>query len=259
MRVEYATEEITAKDVIIVGDSFVWGQGVELEQRFGDRLEARLRRRALNSRVYSLGLLGAGPNQYLQMLEQIPPETRADRVIVAYYMNDMPEPQSLRVKIKAITSSFGLGFPSLRFVGDRIARVLTADVDEYHQWIVDCYREDEPTFDARWALLEGQMQALAEAAKSRSVRRPILVILPIMVGFADYPLDEAHRRVAELGQSLDFETLELLTRFRDDVGDGVPFRVSPDDNHFNAQIHDLVAQVLADRLITVESMPADLP
>lgn len=259
MRVEFATEQITSKDMVIVGDSVVWGQGVEIEQRFGDRLQSRLEQSGLNSRVYSLGELGAGPTQYGQMLDRIPSSIRADRVIVAYYMNDMPGPRSLRVKIKSLTRSLGPGSPSLRFGLDRMARVLTADVDQYHAWIGDCYREDEPTFEERWALLERQMQTVAEAAASRSIRRPILMILPILVEFGDYPLDDAHRRVAELGESLGFEVLDLLKRFRDDIGDGVVFRVSPDDNHFNGVVHDLVAQALSDRLIAVESAPSGLP
>src|SRR5262249_6632634 len=47
---------VSEEDIVLVGDSQVWGQGVPIEQRFGDVLERKLG----GPRVYSLGIIGAG-------------------------------------------------------------------------------------------------------------------------------------------------------------------------------------------------------
>ena len=56
---------LTDHDVVIVGDSFVWGQGVEIDQRFGDVLQASLRRSDPRATVYSLGIIGVGLKDYV--------------------------------------------------------------------------------------------------------------------------------------------------------------------------------------------------
>ena len=259
LRVEYDLDGLTATDLVLVGDSFVWGQGVGEDQRFGNRLEARFGGEGLSTRVYSLGLLGAGPIQYASLLKQIPESITADRVIVAYYLNDMPMAESLLGKIQSVTGSLGYGFLSLRFVGDKIAALLVPGVDEYHALVIDSYARDGPSHDKRWALLERQLTTVQQLAASRSQEKPLFLILPIMVDFHDYPLQAAHERLAALASSIGFEPFDLYPVFLDNLWNGEQFLVAPDDNHFNAQVHDFVARVLFDRLNRERGTDAALP
>lgn len=243
-REAYALDQVGQDDVILVGDSFVWGQGVEQDQRFGDRLEGLYREQGLATRVYSLGLVGKGVYQYLQMLAEVPPAVEASRVVVAFYMNDMPLTETLWGRIQESGSVFGRGFPTIRLLGDKLAKLLARDVHAYHAYVVDSYREDESTFPTRWALLERQLGELARLAAERSGRPPLLMLLPIMVGFDGYPLEAAHERVAAAARRAGFEVLDMLPVFKEELGDADAHRNAPDDNHFDAETHDLVARTL---------------
>jgi len=247
LRVEYALERVSSEDIILVGDSFVWGQGVEKSERFGDRLQQQLGGNGGAGKVYSLGQLGAGLNQYVSMLEEVPAGVDARRVILAFYMNDMPAPERLRGKLAGVTSVLGYGFPSLRLVGDKLAKLLTVDVDAYHALVVDSYAPRDG-FDARWALLGQRLATFRELAADRSSASPLLLVLPLMVDFQAYPLDGAHARLGRLAVDQGYETLDLLPVFRDRLGDGTRHRSGPDDNHFDAGVHRLVAELLFQRL-----------
>jgi hypothetical protein len=258
-REAYALDQVRRGDVILVGDSFVWGAGVEQRQRFGDRLEALYHEHGQAARVYSLGIVAAGPFQYLQMLAEVPPAVNADRVIVAFYMNDMPLTEALWRRIEDSGPVLGRGFPSIRLVGDTLAKLLASDVHAYHDYVVDSHREDHPSFPARWALLGRQLDELARLAAERSERPPLLMILPLMVGFEGYPLEAAHARLATAARGAGFEVLDMLPIFRTELIDADLHRIAPDDNHFDAETHDLVARTLYRTLGPSASGPAVAP
>ena len=226
------------------GDSAVWGAGVEQQQRFGDRLEALYHEHGQATRVYSLGIVAAGPFQYLRMLAEVPPAVGAGRVVVAFAMNDMPLTEALWRRIEESGLVFGRGSPSIRLVGDTVAELLASDVHAYHDYVVDSYREDHPSFPARWALLERQLDELARLAEERSERPPLLMILPLMVGFEGYPLEAAHARLATAARGAGFEVLDMLPIFRTELVDADLHRIAPDDTHFDAETHDLGARTL---------------
>ena len=244
LREEYELSRVGAADIVLVGDSFVWGQGVALDERFGNRLESLRREREPAARVYSLGLTGIGATRYLELLAELPESVRATRVIVAFYMNDMPPPDTLRSRVQNASTALGRGFPTIRLLGDKLAKLLAVDVHAYHRSIVDSYRQDHETFPARWAILERQLEQIHAIAASRAEKPPLLLMLPIMVDFVGYPLDNEHRRIAELARGQGYEVLDLLTVFRAELGDGDAHRAAPDDNHFDAATHALVARVL---------------
>ena len=183
---------------MLVGDSFVWGQGVEKEERFGDVLESLYVRDGAPTRVYSLGQKGFGLPQYVDILGRVPASVDADRVVVAFYMNDMPAHETLRGKIQDAGTAVGRACPSARLVGDKVSQLLTPDVDAYHAFVVESWNPDHPTYGERWQLMEERVRELGELARERTGQPPVLLILPLMVDFADYPLDDAHGRIARL-------------------------------------------------------------
>lgn len=249
LREAYALEHIGARDLILVGDSFVWGQGVDQAERFGDRLEAILTEHGRSARVYSLGLIGIAAPQYIELLAELPDAAKAERIIVAFYMNDMPPIENLMWRTRAAAVSLGRGFPSLRLAGDKLSHVLAGDVHDYHRYIVESYHEDRPSYAARKALLETQLRRIHELAREHSTLKPVLLILPVMVGFEEYPLENGHRLLSDLGATLDYEVIDLLPVFRETLVDADAHRTSPDDNHFDAYTHDLVARTLYKELI----------
>ena len=68
-----------------------------------------------------------------------------------------------------------------------------------------------------------------------------------MVNFYDYPLNEAHEDLRKTGDRLGYEVIDLLPVFKEKLGDGARYRL-PNDNHFNAEIHNLIANILKQKL-----------
>ncbi len=247
-RVEQDSNRATDDDIVLIGDSFVWGQGVEVAERMGDRLQAIRAPDSPEGRVLSLGVRGTDLSDYAKHLRDMPPDSRAEVVVIAFYMNDMPAPTTARNRAVNLLKSFGQSFASLRFVADHLARIWTPDVDAYHDFVIGCYEPAHPTFGPRWQRLEDQVAATGGLAVERSRQTPLFLIIPLMVDYAEYPLTEAHDSIAALAERAGFEVIDLLPRFRQDMGDGTPYRAAPNDNHFDARVHAAVAGVLHERL-----------
>jgi hypothetical protein len=252
-RQDYDLTAITPNDLILVGDSFVWGSGVRKEDAFGFQLQARYAQEGSPTRVYSLGIPGADFPDYLKILAQVPRQIKARQVVLAYYMNDMPPKEGWwsgrweRTR-NAPLNSLGLGSPSLQLLNDTTAKLLCPNVDNYHRYLVDCYDPRDPTFRSRWETLEGYAEHFGDLARERSTGKPLFAILPLVVDYNDYPLAAAHRELVALAERRGYETLDLLPHFRAALGDGRAYRASPNDNHFDARGHALVARVLKERL-----------
>ena len=67
-RDRYALSRVTPDDVVIVGDSFVWGHGVRKSEWFGNVLERLYADAGHPRQVYSLGVRGAGLERYDESL-----------------------------------------------------------------------------------------------------------------------------------------------------------------------------------------------
>src|SRR5262249_26370461 len=128
-REDYELRDISEQDIVIVGDSFVWGQGVRLEQTFGKVMESELRRRGSSGRVFLLGEIGIGPKRYLEIARGIPAGCRARRILVAFYHNDMPERGGGLERYINMAHSVGRSSPFLRLIIELPLRWATPDVD----------------------------------------------------------------------------------------------------------------------------------
>lgn len=231
--------------VVVIGDSFVWGQGVEAGETFGARLEQQLRQQGSAAEVHSLGVVGAGLRTYLDVVSAMPAGRTVDRIALVFYMNDMPPALRGADAFRNQMIALGVGSPTLRIVGDLAARWLTPTLDAYHARVARDYDAADPTFPGRWGALGRQLRAFADAATSRSRGTPLLVVVPLMVDFVAYPLGGAHDRLGALGREAGYEVVDLLPVFRAELGDGRRHLVSPEDNHFDRATHALVARTLA--------------
>src|SRR5262249_20691820 len=159
-RERYDLTAVTADDILLVGDSFVWGAGVRKEEAFGFQLQALYQQEGRPTRVYSLGMPGGNFPDDLEALAQVPPGVKARQVVLAYYMNDMPPPETWCLGQWDRTQYVPLnrlapGSPSLQLLSDATGKLLYADVDTYHRFVVDWYDPKDPTFRAPWQMVEG--------------------------------------------------------------------------------------------------------
>jgi len=102
-------EEDERIHILVTGDSYTFGQGVEESERFTDRVEA-LRP---DLRVDNIAMTGWGLDMMVLALEAVVPRTRPDIVVVALFYDDFR-----RVR----TRFAGVGFPIPRFIlqGDEL-------------------------------------------------------------------------------------------------------------------------------------------
>jgi hypothetical protein len=247
-RDRYALGTATPDDIVLVGDSFVWGHGVAKPRRFGDVLEGLYAREGRRVRVFSLGVRGAGPSRYLESLARVPEDRRIGLAIFSFYPNDLaarPRPRRNVLRLfQSVTWNLGQSSLTFRACHDALARLESPDVDHYHQTLIDDYRKDDPTFRSRWAALIASLDRFERLAAKRSTTRPLLLLIPLMVDFRAYPLTEAHEELREAAERLGFDVLDLLPSFRAELRDGNRFRLSRNDNHFDAQTHALVGALI---------------
>lgn len=115
---------------------------------------------------------------------------------------------------------------------------------EYVSWMIGDYGEKDPSFPGRWQQLRDDLAAIAVEAKRASYLQPMLVILPIMCEFREYPLKPVHSELTKLGRGFGLEVIDMLPVFAKAFPDGRLYLAGPDDNHFNAEVHAKVAEVL---------------
>lgn len=79
------------KRVVMIGDSFIEGEGVDLEQTVGVALENRYREAPAPVRFINCGISGTGPEEYLQVLVRVGLRYSPDHVLMMIYANDLSE------------------------------------------------------------------------------------------------------------------------------------------------------------------------
>jgi GDSL-like Lipase/Acylhydrolase family len=251
-RDRYDLWQVQPQDIVIVGDSFVWGHGVRKSERFGNVLERLYADEGQTQRVYSLGVRGAGLDRYLESLGRMYVSKDPGVIVVSFYPNDMPARPKPRSAIlqRLETLTWALGHSSLTFRGlhDLLGRIESPTLDRYHASLVADFDPRDPTFATRWDALTSQLGQIADRARAHSKSKPVFLIIPLMVDFRDYPLTDGHDRLRKAAESLSFEVVDLLPEFRDKLGDGRRYRVRPGDNHFDARVHAHVAEILKRRL-----------
>lgn len=80
------TETVTR--IVVIGDSFTFGWGVELAQSWTKLLEGNLRSKGYPLEIANLGKHGASPNTYADIAEKAVPLLKPDLVVVAVLQGD---------------------------------------------------------------------------------------------------------------------------------------------------------------------------
>lgn len=241
--------KFSANDWVIIGDSFVSGVGTTDPQKsFPNLIRGYFQENADRS-AHVLGVPGAGPSDYIELLRLTKPNSDFDRVFLTFYPNDLdfsPYGDPVRLFLLYYMESASLG---IRFFRDKVLKLYSAwDVDSFHSMLVKNFDENDITFTGRWGKLTEQLREFHGLAMQRSRHAPVLLILPIMVDFENYPLERGHSILQKTAAEIGYNVIDMLPLFRETLKNGVPYRSTPNDNHFNDQVHQLVAKELLQRL-----------
>ena len=95
-RVYSAKPRVDVIRVAVVGDSFTFGQGVDVENRFSNLLERRLNRSRHEVEVLNFGRPGAESADHVRTLEQSVLPANPNGVLLQWLMNDLEDDKSER-------------------------------------------------------------------------------------------------------------------------------------------------------------------
>jgi hypothetical protein len=243
-RTVYDLVKVTDEDIVLVGDSFVWGSGVRADQRFGDMLERRLNAEGKGLRVYSLGIIGADVTGYIQQIQDLPATSKVKQVVLCFYANDMPPRSNLLDTLQQVATSIGRRSVTLRMVVDLFQFLVTPSAEAYANLLLTHYAENDGTFEFRWEQLEREFKEFFQLAAMRSNKRPMIMILPMLVDFERAAFDGPMRRVSDLAARVGFVVIDTMPAFRADGEKAERYRAAPNDLHLNEHGNRIVAEVL---------------
>ncbi len=245
---EYSLERTAGvRRIAVLGDSYTQGVGVEFSETFSKRLEAELSRSGNAHEVINFGVSGYNTVMELATFREVAAKFRPDLVIVAYVLND--------------TERWGSSGQVQEAGGEARSRLTAAH--EGLKGISTLYRYLSPKvgavfglFNARYAIgttdqiirsfeenslgwIESRQALLDIAGEARKAgARTLVIVFPMMLDFATYPLGPAHDRITQFCKDNGIDVLDLLSRFEHEkVSDLVVML----DGHPNSRAHRIFA------------------
>jgi lysophospholipase L1-like esterase len=237
---DYAKPRDTVR-ILVLGDSNTFGWGVLMEATYPKQLERLLNERGPGHRRYEV--INAGVGNYNTAMEIAYLEKRGlryspDVVIVGWFINDAePTPRRVISPILEHSHLAVLGLMSTRY----LLTYLGLEPD-YRRYYSELYQDEAPG----WATARSALLRLGRLAREHAFT-PIIVLLPdLHVLQAQYPFDDAHRKVSTIARSENIVVLDGLEVFQG--MDGHTLWVSRSDTHMNAKAHAIIARALFDFL-----------
>lgn len=265
------------RSVLVLGDSFAYGMGVELEHSFQQRLGETLRQRGVAARVYGAAMPGAGTVHQRRVLEELGRRVSPDLVVASLFEdNDLQENRGARRRDGAAAPGAGAmaappgpptpwrflastaGWPfwrttssllQLRRVDGRPTAVLEAALR----------LEPPPEIEPMRAAVLAELAAIEAVTRDLGAELAVLLIPAIVQAeperFAAFEARHPHdtySRTAFHEALLDdlgergFRVVDPLPRLETEAAAGRPCYHR--EGHWNAHGHAVVAELLAEKL-----------
>ncbi len=229
-----------APTVVVVGDSFTFGEGVEVEDTFVARTQHALAaRRPAPPALVNTGVSGYGSAQEAARLPEWLAQFRPRAVVVVVTPNDPLEPWESPYPDERVTEQSGERPRGLALW--HLARSALRARDEERQaieWYHDLYfgtRRD------RW--LAAREHIAEMIATARRERIPIgIVFFPILLRLDERPMEPIAREIGAVAAQGGAPFLDLTDVLSQDAARAL--RVHPTDLHPNARAHERAAEAL---------------
>jgi hypothetical protein len=231
--------------LVMLGDSFGFGEGVREEDTVASLLEAHLGEAyGCPVEVYNLSVIGYTTEQEAALLEARALRYQPDAILVWYFLNDVGTVGTLdHLGAGEVPVFFShlRPFSSLaRFLGDRLDRVLRAR-QLVRQYFGDHDPEGEP-----WRRTVRALERISSLAAERGIPA-FLFVHPVLFRLDDaYPFAALHAQVTRAAQAAGLTSFDLLEAFRGQEAERL--WVHPSDQHPNEIATRLAARFAAARL-----------
>jgi lysophospholipase L1-like esterase len=231
--------------LVVLGDSFAWGAGIEYEDTWAQRLERGLaRRHGERWEAVNLALPGLSASDYAAQLPAEALPYAPDVVVLGWVLNDAETKDQMKARERAhreaeagrasqLEASALLRFVRGRLLATRAARERV----EYHRAL---YRDADPG----WQEARRSLRTIGGLLRERGV--PWLVaIFPLFGNPLDdrYPFADVHARVAQAAAESGARVVDLLPAYR-----GLRHELlvvdGERDEHPNEIAHRIAASVL---------------
>ena len=232
--------------VAVLGDSFTFGVGTEFAEIYSKALEARLNRSGARAEVINFGVGGYNTVMELATWREQARRFKPDLVILGYVLNDtqgwQPDEGAMpggkaRPLLNKLHHEAKLRSMLYRYLAPKIGAVFALFNARYAfgstREITRAFDDDAPGWtDSRRAMLE-----LAEEVRASGAQL-LVVVFPMMIDFANYPLAHAHEKIVRFCRENGIDVLDLLPRMR---GENAAQLAVFLDGHPNGRAHAIFA------------------
>ena len=258
------------KIVLLVGDSFGYGVGVRVVDRFSNVLETRLNRAhpAEHYRIFNACKAGKNIAQIASTMEYyVHYFARVDRVVYSFVLNDPIRSGRLREwggelggrnKRRLELVGEANDFIHLRSKSNAESPRLLAGRDSYTlRWFalrlkrqqiardtIEWYRQLY-TNNSHWPETRQLLRLMKEYCSARGIAFS-LVVWPLFYRLEAYPLTEVHEIIGAVAQQEGIDYVDLLPLFAGK--DARQYWVHPTDFHPNSRAHAEAAAFLYDAI-----------
>lgn len=237
--------------IAMLGDSFMFAQGVEVEQRLSNLIEKQMNSSRHNVEVLNFGVSGANTVEELQRLRRDVLPLKPDFVLLQWFVNDVesssgipdPKAESFATKVK----KFFLNHSVLYFaVVDVAHRALDMMGKSYQETIIS--RVTDPNSrEAREA--QSALQEFLRECKLHGVPVGVVLVPDLSrVKNHDYLFALLHRRVTETCVEEGVQCVDLLPVFLPYLEDQSKF-MRLWVNRFDAHMGPLAQELAAARVL----------
>lgn len=231
--------------IALLGDSFVFGQGVPLDKLMSRQLNAEL---GEEYQVLNAGVLGAGTHVELEILDALRHETQFQSVVAVFIPNDVDLSPELWEQQDFINDFINVRESAWKKSGrwyaghSRVLELVGSAIDmriiesQTRNWYRDMY---DP---AKNKLMLDQ---LADDFK-RLAEKPYpvaLVICPLIESLSNYPFTDIHKQVAGMATEAGLPVLDITPELA--KYPTVELQVHPSDHHPNGKAQKIIAEAIA--------------
>lgn len=260
------------KTIAVLGDSITAALEVSEENTFVKLLESKLNNQGIKQ-VQNYGMPGTGIDYYLQTYRQYVRPHKPYLVVVAIFLNDIPDSDSFQ----AISSYSAYGFLNKAdaFLQRHLAlyKFIYLQYERSRLEVLHTFPKDGYLYEADWnndtkeiyqKFSDKLSQLIYEIKKDGA--RPIIAWMPSYIESSDtiwqeleksynfiggkntLDRDKIRNGLGALTNEMGVELVDLSDIFRESYKSGKPLHYNY-DRHFNPVGHQVVAEVLANKII----------
>lgn len=243
---DYPVQRVPGRErVMLIGDSFTLGWGVQFDSTYAKRLEDLLNQNGRPAEVINQGVGNYNTVMELELFREKGLQFQPDVVVLMYFINDAePTPHVVgALKAAILTRSYLLAFLSDRYI--RLMPLFNRAYD-WKTYYSDLYQSGAPGYQAsRQALID-----LSDVCREHGIKL-VVVNIPELRELRNYPFTQQTELVRSVVESRHVPFVDLLPDLVNQ--DPATLWVSRQDPHANSKANGIIANALYHVVTQIDS------